>query len=319
MKETLPDDPWHRYYDVPDWLKAADRAGRARPEDAARRLPEGRQGHPGARPRRRRTTGSPSGEADDGGGRDPEEQGCRASASQQLRASEHPQAQFLWAIFRDMLALLRRASGRDRRQRARPRSRDPLGLRLEPGAVRDLAGGGLAARWRSGSRRTSRPARAMAAVPLPAWVAGDRRAPACTRRRARTAPAREPYKPRSTLPVYRRQPFPGPAAGRGGEYGATIFETDARALLAHRRRHRDRQLQEQDARDRRRRARRRACRRSTRPSATSWAWSSGRPSRRSRSARTCKKTPAGRREADASRPPSAGCSSSSGARRSRWC
>ena len=22
MNETLPDDPWHRYYDVPAWLKA---------------------------------------------------------------------------------------------------------------------------------------------------------------------------------------------------------------------------------------------------------------------------------------------------------
>ncbi len=39
--------------------------------------------------------------------------------------------------------LLRGASGGDRRQCARPRSRDALGFRLEPGTVRDLAGGGM--------------------------------------------------------------------------------------------------------------------------------------------------------------------------------
>ena len=46
---------------------------------------------------------------------------------------------------------------RDRRQRARRRPRDPLGLRLAAGAVRDLAGRGLARGRDAGSRRTSPP------------------------------------------------------------------------------------------------------------------------------------------------------------------
>src|SRR5689334_4645665 len=81
MKETLPDDPWHKYYEVPAWLKKLF-------EPPAGAVPV-----------------------------------------------EHPPRRF---------PLLRRAARRDRRQCARPRSCDSLGLWLDPGAVRDLAGRRLA-------------------------------------------------------------------------------------------------------------------------------------------------------------------------------
>ena len=48
MADTLPNDPWHKYYAIPDWLKKLIDSRRARPEDPARRLSESRQGHPGA-------------------------------------------------------------------------------------------------------------------------------------------------------------------------------------------------------------------------------------------------------------------------------
>ena len=57
-----------------------------------------------------------------------------------LRASEHPQAQFLWAVLPRPVPLQRLPPGRHRRHRARRRPGDPLGLRLVAGPVRDLAG-----------------------------------------------------------------------------------------------------------------------------------------------------------------------------------
>jgi 3-hydroxyacyl-CoA dehydrogenase len=72
-----------------------------------------------------------------------------------LRESSNPQAQFLWAILRDAFhyAAVHLA---DRRQRARRRLRDALGLRHEAGPVRAVAGGRLAAGGRVGQGRHRR-------------------------------------------------------------------------------------------------------------------------------------------------------------------
>ena len=100
MDDTLPDDPWHRYFDEPPVL--AELIARAH---SARRpgglLQQDRQGHPGARPRGARLSrvggrGRPR-------GREIlaiEESGARSSPS--CARATHPQAQFLWAIFRDL-------------------------------------------------------------------------------------------------------------------------------------------------------------------------------------------------------------------------
>src|SRR5207244_773042 len=72
--------------------------------------------------------------------------------------------------------------------------------------------------------------KALAKVPLPAWVNGDKVGAA----RGVHAPqgaysaARDEFVPRSTLPVYRRQLFPDPVLGeRPANTGTTIFESDA--------------------------------------------------------------------------------------------
>ena len=62
------------------------------------------------------------------------------------------------------------APGRHRRERARHRLRDALGLRHQPGPVRAVAGRPAGSRSRSGSRTTSMPARRCSKAPLPAWV-----------------------------------------------------------------------------------------------------------------------------------------------------
>jgi 3-hydroxyacyl-CoA dehydrogenase len=62
-------------------------------------------------------------------------------------------------------------------------------------------------------------------VPLPAWATEPGRtgvhAP-----QGSWSPAEQKLKPRSTLPVYRRQPFPDRVRGEEARYGETIFETD---------------------------------------------------------------------------------------------
>jgi 3-hydroxyacyl-CoA dehydrogenase len=99
MQDTLPDDPWHVLRRA-GLAVGADRAGRAGAEDPLRHLQEGRQGDQGAGsglaglPRLRgevacRRHGNP-------------QEPNPAEKFAQLRASSHPQAQFMWAIFRDI-------------------------------------------------------------------------------------------------------------------------------------------------------------------------------------------------------------------------
>jgi 3-hydroxyacyl-CoA dehydrogenase len=86
-----------------------------------------------------------------------------------LRETDHPQAKFLWAIFRDAFHYIAVHTGVDRRHRARCRLRAALGIRLVDRSVRDLAGGRLEAGGRVGARDIDA-GEALANVPLPKWV-----------------------------------------------------------------------------------------------------------------------------------------------------
>jgi 3-hydroxyacyl-CoA dehydrogenase len=154
MQDTLPDDPWHGYYGVPAWLAALigkgalgqkTRGGIFRKDGRAIKVLDlALQDY-----------------RDSAGDIDPTvlailKNRNPAEKFAQLRASEHPQAQFLWAIFRDIFPLRRFPPRRHRRQRARPRLRDALGFRLGAGSVRKLAGRRLAGDCRSGQGRHRR-------------------------------------------------------------------------------------------------------------------------------------------------------------------
>ena len=149
-------DPF--YADVRDAAGAreADRAGRARPEERRRLLQEGRQGHPAARPvkgglRPRRRQGRRDRRAH------PEEAAGRAPEA--AARVEEPAGPVHLGDPARQLPLCGGAPRRGRRERARHRLRDALGLRRSA-RVRSSSGRPPAgARSRSGSRRTSRPAR----------------------------------------------------------------------------------------------------------------------------------------------------------------
>ncbi|MFA7541971.1 MAG: 3-hydroxyacyl-CoA dehydrogenase family protein, partial [Lysobacterales bacterium] len=100
MADTLPDDPWHSYFKAPAWLQALIDQGALGAKAGAgffrkvgkeiRVLDLGRQDY-------RLADGKPSDEvAEILKIRDP------ANKFGKLRASNDPQAQFLWAMFRDL-------------------------------------------------------------------------------------------------------------------------------------------------------------------------------------------------------------------------
>ncbi len=51
MGDTLPEDPWHKYFKTPEWLAALIEKGALGQKSGRGCLPQGRQGHPGARSR----------------------------------------------------------------------------------------------------------------------------------------------------------------------------------------------------------------------------------------------------------------------------
>ena len=178
------------------------------------------------------------------------------------------------------VSLLRLSPRHHRGQRARCRSRDPLGLRLEAGAVRNLAGRRLAAGRRLGRGRYRRGqgARRGSAARLGDHRAGRSRA--CIRADGAYSPATDTFQPRSSAARLCAAVLSGSGPGRGAARGRRPFWKPSRALVAHGRRHRHRFVQEQAAHDQRRGARRAARARSPKRSATGAGWSSGRPASR---------------------------------------
>ncbi len=144
---------------------------------------------------------------------------------EQLRASAHPQAQFMWAAFRDMLhyCAVHLEEIADNARDLDLAIRWGFGWSQGPFEIWQAAGWQQMAKWIADDIAAGK---AMAAVPLPAWVHRTG-----ARRRAQVngswSVLERSYKPRSTLPVYRRQPFPDRLISETAIYGTTVFETDA--------------------------------------------------------------------------------------------
>jgi 3-hydroxyacyl-CoA dehydrogenase len=156
MADTLPNDPWHKYYAIPDWLRKlidSGALGQKTRRGVYQKVGKDIQVLDVAAGSYRVA----GGKADDDIVEILKNKNT-AEKFAQLHASTHPQAQFLWSIFA-IRSSIARASRGNRQQCTRPRPRDPLGFRLEPGAVRDLAGGGLARSRTVDCRRHRRPAR----------------------------------------------------------------------------------------------------------------------------------------------------------------
>ncbi len=220
MAQSLPDDPWRRYYALPQWLQDLIAAGAL--GQKTRRGVYQKQGDeirvldPGTKAYR-----PAGGKADDAVAEilkldDP------ARKLEQLRASSHPQAQFVWSILRDTFhycAVHLEAIARNARD-VDLAIRWGFGWDRGPFEIWQSAGWQQVATWIGDDIAQGR---TMANVPLPAWVCEPGRT-GVHDPQGSYSPVERANVPRPSLRVYRRQPFPDLLLGEPRRYGETVFE-----------------------------------------------------------------------------------------------
>ncbi|HEX7811736.1 MAG TPA: 3-hydroxyacyl-CoA dehydrogenase/enoyl-CoA hydratase family protein [Burkholderiales bacterium] len=223
MKETLPDDPWHKYYEAPDWLKAlleqkafGQKSGRGVYRKAGKEIQVLDKAQGDYRPA--------AAQADESVAAILKNKNL-AERFSQLRASSHPQAQFMWGVFRDMLhyCAVHLESIADNARDLDLAIRWGFGWNQGPFEIWQSAGWQDVAGWIAEDIASGK---SMASTPLPAWVREPGRTGVHTAQGS-FSPRERTYEPRSTLPVYRRQPFPDRLISESAVYGQTVFETDA--------------------------------------------------------------------------------------------
>jgi 3-hydroxyacyl-CoA dehydrogenase len=228
MKDTLPDDPWHRYFDAPAWLAALIAKGALGQKTRAgvfRKV--GKEIHvlDLAKQDYRPSAGEIAAEVDAIlKTKNPAEKFAA------LRASAHPQAQFLWAIFRDIFhySAVQLESIADNARDLDFAMRWGFGWSQGPFETWQAAG------WKAIAEAVAADIKAgvtMAATPLPAWVMerSGVHEPAGS-----YSAAENRIKARSALPVYQRQLFPERVLGETPDArGETIWENDGVRLWKH--------------------------------------------------------------------------------------
>jgi 3-hydroxyacyl-CoA dehydrogenase len=223
MADTLPADPWHPYYAVPAWLNTLIAQGAL-----GQKTRRGVYQKIGANIQ---VLDAQTGAYRAGSGNADEhiveilKNKDAAERLAKLHASQHPQAQFLWSIFRDTFhyCAVHLDEIADSARDVDLAIRWGFGWERGPFEIWQAAGWRQIATWIADDIAAGR---TMARVPLPAWVLE----PARTGVHAAVgsySPARNAEVPPSTLPVYRRQLFPDRLLGEPVQYGHTIFETAA--------------------------------------------------------------------------------------------
>jgi 3-hydroxyacyl-CoA dehydrogenase len=222
MADTLPDDPWHQYFTAPAWLKALiDKGALGQKTGAGIFMKKGKdivvldlkaQDY-------RPATGEAAPEiVAILKNRNPAEKFA------QLRASQHPQAQFLWAMFRDLFhySAYHLASIAETARDVDLAIRWGYGWGLGPFETWQAAGWKQVAEWIAEDIVAGK---AMSSAPLPNWVFDGRDGVHAAE--GSFSPVHNTKLPRSNLAVYDRQRFPDPVLGENQPAGTTVFETDA--------------------------------------------------------------------------------------------
>lgn len=145
-----------------------------------------------------------------------------------LHDATHPQAQFLWAIFRDTFHYIavHLAAIADNARDIDFALRWGFGWQQGPFELWQQAGWQQVANW---VQEDITAGRALSGAPLPAWVFDGREGVHAAA--GSWSPAKAAMVARRSLPVYQRQAFRAPLAGDGGNHAATagtsVFEDEA--------------------------------------------------------------------------------------------
>ena len=222
MADTLSDDPWHKYFAAPPLLKALIAQGALGQKTGAgiyRKIGKDIEVIDAATKDYRISGGEVAPElAEILTIRNPAEKFAA------LRASGHPQGQFLWAIFRDLFhySAYHLASIADTARDVDFAIRWGYGWKLGPFETWQAAGWKQVAAWIAEEIAAGK---TMSNAPLPVWAVDGR--DGVHGKDGSFSPARNASLPRSALPVYKRQRFPDPVLGETFAPGETVFETDA--------------------------------------------------------------------------------------------
>ncbi|MDD5384232.1 MAG: 3-hydroxyacyl-CoA dehydrogenase/enoyl-CoA hydratase family protein [Gallionella sp.] len=236
MRENLTDDPWHKHFDLPGWLsQLVDQGALGQKTKKGIYQKIGKEIHVlDLHTKEYRLSDA---KIDDGVKEILRERDW-AKKLAGLHGSQHPQAQFLWATFRDVFhycALqLEHIAGNARDLDLAVRW--GFGWDSGPFEIWQAAGWQQVAGWIANDIAAGK---AMSDVPLPGWAADPARTGVHTPQGSfapSTAGSPRPqagegqgvrgYQPRSQLSVYRRQLFPDRLLGETAHYGETVFEND---------------------------------------------------------------------------------------------
>lgn len=225
MQDTLPDDPWHKHFNSPAWLAALIAQGALGQKTKCgifRKQGKEIQVLDVAAQDYRAATGTVADEV-------AAILKIKAPAERfaALRASAHPQARFLWAIFRDVFHYCA-----VQLEHIADNARDvDFAMRWGFGWAQGPFETWQAAGWTDIAQAIAADIAAgatMSTAPLPAWVT-DGRAGVHAPEGSWSAGKRA-YVPRSDLPVYRRQLFPEQILGAGEaapeQAGETLYRND---------------------------------------------------------------------------------------------
>jgi 3-hydroxyacyl-CoA dehydrogenase len=220
MSDTLPADPWHMHYQPPSWLAAlVGKGALGQKTKAGFYMKKGKdilvldpvkQDYVAQ-------TGAIAAEV-----QAILKEKSPAQQFAKLRASSHPQAQFLWAIFRDVFhySAVHLAEIAHCARDLDFAVRWGFGWKLGPFELWQAAGWQQVAKW---IEEDIAAGKAMAKAPLPKWVTDGRQG--VHAHEGSYSPATGEMVARSKLPVYSRQLFPELVLGEAwAERGTTVFE-----------------------------------------------------------------------------------------------
>ncbi len=221
MRENLSDDPWHKHFELPAWFSyLVDQGSLGQKTRRGIYQKIGKEIH--VLDLHTKAYRLSDAKIDDDVKEILRERNW-AKKLAGLRGCPHPEAQFLWAVFRDVFhyCALHLHTIADNARDLDFAVRWGFGWDMGPFEIWQAAGWQQVTGWISFDIASGK---TMADTPLPLWVtAADR---SCVHSNEGSfSPAVTCFQPRSPLPVYRRQLFPDRLQGETVHYGETIFET----------------------------------------------------------------------------------------------